>query len=118
MASPRSRASSPRQAASHKSYAPVQRLLGHSGHVWDLACSSDLLFSAGGDSTIRCAAVLVPCRLWHVCIVTEPSECGTPFSMIETAVLTAQQIWNALLCSKGTSRTFTVSCVETLGTAL
>ena len=53
--SPRSRTSSPRQAISQKSYAPVQRLIGHSGHIWDLACSgSDVLFSAGGDSTIRC----------------------------------------------------------------
>jgi hypothetical protein len=52
--SPRSRASSPRQVVSQKNYAPLQRLIGHNGHIWDIACAgSDLVFSAGGDSTIR-----------------------------------------------------------------
>ncbi len=43
-----------RPALCQKSYAPAHRLIGHNGQIWDLACAGgDLVFSAGGDSTIR-----------------------------------------------------------------
>ena len=67
--SPRSRASSPRQSISHKSFAPVQRLIGHNGHIWDLTSArSDLVFSAGGDSTIRKVDVLLKTLTFHIAL--------------------------------------------------
>jgi len=57
--SPRSRASSPRTVSAPKNYAALRRLNGHNGHIWDLACAGggDLVFSAGGDSTIRWVSI-------------------------------------------------------------
>jgi hypothetical protein len=106
--SPRSRASSPLQAASHKSYSPVQRLIGHSGQIWDLACSgNDVLFSAGGDSTIRCVCPSVPLQVYGF-VLTLHSGCGVPFMKMATALQTIRQIQKLLLCLEGTRTTCTV----------